>query len=104
AAVTWRRRGALLAPPPRLDADLVRRHLARPRPHAAELIADRRVLLSGPVAQQPATQLDPAQALRVLDPPDGSIDYVSRGGQKLAGPLPPRGPHAPRVQGRRALD
>jgi len=88
----------------RLDAELVRRHLARSRAHAAELIADRRVLLSGTIAQKPATQLDPAQALRVLDPPDGSIDYVSRGGQKLAGALAALGAHAPRVQGRRALD
>lgn|SRR5690625_778129 len=88
----------------RLDAELVRRHLARSRAHAAELIADRRVLLSGTIAQKPATQLDPAQALRVLDPPDGSIDYVSRGGQKLAGALAALGAQAPRVQGRRALD
>ena len=78
----------------RLDAELVRRHLARSRAHAAELIADRRVLLSGTIAQKPATQLDPAQALRVLDPPDGSIDYVSRGGQKLAGALAALGAQA----------
>lgn len=88
----------------RLDAELVRRHLARSRTHAAELIADRRVLLDGTIAQKPATQLDPAQALRVLDPPDGTADYVSRGGQKLAGALAALGTRAPRVQGRRALD
>src|SRR5699024_1523779 len=61
-------------------------------------------LLDGTIAQKPATPLDPAQALRVLDPPDGTADYVSRGGQKLAGALAALGTRAPRVQGRRALD
>lgn len=88
----------------RLDADLVRRHLARSRTHAAELIAEGRVLLDGTIARKPATQLDPAQAVRVLDPPDGTLDYVSRGGQKLAGALDALGPNAPTVAGRRALD
>lgn len=88
----------------RLDAELVRRRLAGSRTQAAELIADRRVLLGGTIAHKPATQLDPAQALQVLDPPDGTIDYVSRGGQKLAGALDGLGSEGPAVEGRRALD
>ncbi|HLS75018.1 MAG TPA: TlyA family RNA methyltransferase [Actinomycetaceae bacterium] len=88
----------------RLDAELVRRGLARSRQHAAELIADQRVLLDGSVATKPATQLDPAQAVRVLEAPEGSQEYVSRGGHKLAGALDALGAAAPVVAGRRALD
>ena len=88
----------------RLDAELVRRGLARSRQHAAALIAQQRVLLDGSAASKPATQVDPAQALRVLDPPQGSQDYVSRGGHKLAGALDALGTAAPAVTGRRALD
>ncbi|HEX4701635.1 MAG TPA: S4 domain-containing protein, partial [Pseudonocardiaceae bacterium] len=39
----------------RLDAELVRRGLARSRDHAAELIAAGRVTLRGTVANKPAT-------------------------------------------------
>ena len=88
----------------RLDAELVRRGLARSRHHAAELIDQRRVLLDGTVAAKAATQLDPARAVRVLDPPEGTEEYVSRGGHKLAGALDGLGSAAPQVAGRRALD
>ena len=88
----------------RLDAELVRRGLARSRQHAAELIAQQRVLLDGSVATKAATQLDPARAVRVLDPPEGSHEYVSRGGHKLAGALDALDAAAPVVAGRRALD
>lgn len=88
----------------RLDAELVRRDLARSRNQAAELIAAERVLLDGIIARKAATQLDPAQALRVLAPPDGTVDYASRGGQKLAGALDALGAAGPEISGRRALD
>ncbi len=88
----------------RLDAELVRRGLARSRQHASELIAQGRVLLDGTVASKPATQLDPARAVRLLDPPEGSQEYVSRGGHKLAGALDALGAAAPQVVGRRVLD
>ena len=88
----------------RLDAELVRRGLARSRQHAAELIGQGRVLLDGTVAGKPATQLDPARAVRLLDPPAGTEEYVSRGGHKLAGALDGLGDAAPQVAGRRVLD
>ena len=88
----------------RLDAELVRRGLARSRQHAAELIGQHRVLLDGNVAAKAATQLDPAQAVRLLDPPEGTEEYVSRGGHKLAGALDGLGDAAPQVRGRRVLD
>ncbi|UFU04294.1 TlyA family RNA methyltransferase [Ruania suaedae] len=88
----------------RLDAELVRRGLARSRQHAAELIADGRVLLDGTRAGKPATQLDPARAVRVLDAVGGEPEYASRGGHKLSGALDALGERGPRVDGRRALD
>ncbi|MBZ2194521.1 TlyA family RNA methyltransferase [Occultella gossypii] len=89
----------------RLDAELVRRGLARSRQHAAELIDASRVLLDGTTATKAATQLDPAQAVRVLPPAEGTgPEYASRGGHKLAGALDALGAAAPQVAGRRALD
>ncbi len=44
----------------RLDAELVRRGLARSRDHASELIAAGRVSVNKAVATKPATQVDPA--------------------------------------------
>lgn len=88
----------------RLDAELVRRGLARSRQHAAELIGQGRVLLDGSVAGKAATQLDPARPVRLLEPPEGTEEYVSRGGYKLAGALDRLGDAAPQVADRRALD
>ncbi|MBD8063613.1 TlyA family RNA methyltransferase [Oceanitalea stevensii] len=86
----------------RVDAELVRRGLARSRQHAAELIAEGHVLLDGAAVTKAARQVDPAQALRVVAPP--TDDYASRGAHKLAGALDALGPAAPTVAGRRALD
>ena len=41
----------------RLDAELVRRELARSREHAADLIESRSVLVAGIPATKPATQV-----------------------------------------------
>jgi 23S rRNA (cytidine1920-2'-O)/16S rRNA (cytidine1409-2'-O)-methyltransferase len=70
----------------RLDAELVRRGLARSREQAAELVTAGRVEVRGVVAAKVAAMVDPADPLRVLggDPAD---EYVSRGGHKLAGAL-----------------
>jgi len=54
----------------RLDAELVRRGLARSREHAAGLIADRRVTVAGTVATKPATAVETAAALVVRDDVD----------------------------------
>jgi 23S rRNA (cytidine1920-2'-O)/16S rRNA (cytidine1409-2'-O)-methyltransferase len=69
----------------RLDAELVRRGLARSREQAAELITDGRVKVAGQTATKPATGVEPATPLLVEEPEGPS--YVSRGGHKLAGAL-----------------
>ncbi|MGY1434804.1 TlyA family RNA methyltransferase [Streptomyces reniochalinae] len=87
----------------RLDAELVRRNLARSREHAGQLIAAGRVTVGGNVAAKPATQVETSAALVVRE--DASDpDYVSRGGHKLAGALEAFVPRGLRVEGRRALD
>jgi 23S rRNA (cytidine1920-2'-O)/16S rRNA (cytidine1409-2'-O)-methyltransferase len=70
----------------RLDAELVRRGLARSREHASELITAGRVELRGVLATKPATGVDGDASVRVL-PDDDDPGYVSRGGHKLAGAL-----------------
>lgn len=87
----------------RLDAELVRRGLARSREHASELIAGKRVKVSGVVATKPATGVTTDLAILVVDDP-GSPDYVSRGGHKLAGALAAFGPAGFGIEGRRCLD
>ena len=87
----------------RLDAELVRRGLARSREHAAELVAAGRVRVGGVVATKPATGVTTDVALLVTDDPDRP-DYVSRGGHKLAGALAAFGPRGLVVDGRRCLD
>jgi len=68
----------------RLDAELVRRELARSREHAADLIESRSVLVSGIPATKPATQVDAETSITLQGDRD---DFVSRGGHKLAGVL-----------------
>ncbi len=87
----------------RLDAELVRRGLARSREHASELIAERRVKVSGALATKPATGVTTDVAIVVSEDPDRP-DYVSRGGHKLAGALAAFGPAGLVVAGRRVLD
>lgn len=87
----------------RLDAELVRRKLARSREHASELIAAQRVTVSGVVATKPATGVTTDVAIVVTDDPERP-DYVSRGGHKLAGALAAFAPLGLRVAGRRCLD
>ncbi|WP_166138862.1 TlyA family RNA methyltransferase [Nocardioides ochotonae] len=87
----------------RLDAELVRRGLARSREHASELIAAGRVKVQGAVASKPATGVTTDVALVVADDPDRP-DYVSRGGHKLAGALAAFEPLGLQVEGRRCLD
>jgi 23S rRNA (cytidine1920-2'-O)/16S rRNA (cytidine1409-2'-O)-methyltransferase len=87
----------------RLDAELVRRGLARSREHAAELVTAGRVTVSGATATKPATQVTTDLPILVADDPDRP-DYVSRGGHKLAGALAAFEPLGLRVAGRRCLD
>lgn len=87
----------------RLDAELVRRGLARSREHASELIAQKRVTVSGAVATKPATGVTTDVAIVVAADPDRP-EYVSRGGHKLAGALAAFEPQGFVVAGRRCLD
>jgi 23S rRNA (cytidine1920-2'-O)/16S rRNA (cytidine1409-2'-O)-methyltransferase len=70
----------------RLDAELVRRGLARSRDQAARLVAEGRVSVSGTVAGKVATQVDPAVAILVRAD-EADPGYASRGAHKLAGAL-----------------
>ena len=87
----------------RLDAELVRRGMARSRDHAVELVDAGRVTVAGQRATKPATQVDGADALHVQPISEGD-DYVSRGAHKLLGALTAFSPHGLAVDGRRCLD
>ena len=70
----------------RLDAELVRRGLARSREHAGQLIEQGRVSVKGTTATKPATgvEIDAAVVVRTdADDPN----YASRGAHKLVGAL-----------------
>jgi 23S rRNA (cytidine1920-2'-O)/16S rRNA (cytidine1409-2'-O)-methyltransferase len=84
----------------RLDAELVRRGLARSREHAVTLIAEGRVAVAGRAATKPATGVDAGTSVVVKTDPD-EPSWVSRGAHKLIGALDAF-PVA--VGGRRALD
>jgi 23S rRNA (cytidine1920-2'-O)/16S rRNA (cytidine1409-2'-O)-methyltransferase len=85
----------------RLDAELVRRGLARSREQAVALIAAGRVEVRGVVAHKPASGVDLDTPLRVLAD-ETDPDYASRGGHKLSGALDRFSELA--VAGRRCLD
>ena len=86
----------------RLDAELVRRGLARSRDQAADLIAQGRVTVGGGVAHKGSTAVGTDAAVVVLADGDDEPDYVSRGAHKLAGALTALG--GPVTSGRRCLD
>lgn len=82
----------------RLDAELVRRELTTSRTEAQALIAANRVLVNGSVADKPARQVAPGDALVVDGPP---ARFVGRGAEKLDHALEV---FALDVRGRRGLD
>lgn len=82
----------------RLDAELVRRELTTSRTEAQALIAANRVLVNGSVADKPARQVAPSDALVIDGPPRR---FVGRGAEKLDHALDAFGID---VRGRRALD
>jgi len=87
----------------RLDAELVRRGLARSRDQAAGLVRDGRVTVAGATASKPSTEVTTDAAIVIRPTPGGDQpDYVSRGGHKLAGALAALG--GPPVEDRRCLD
>jgi 23S rRNA (cytidine1920-2'-O)/16S rRNA (cytidine1409-2'-O)-methyltransferase len=85
----------------RLDAELVRRRLARSREQAAELIAAGRVAVAGHTSVKAATQVGHDAPITVAQASSGS-GHVSRGGRKLEGALAAFGGLV--VAGRRCLD
>jgi 23S rRNA (cytidine1920-2'-O)/16S rRNA (cytidine1409-2'-O)-methyltransferase len=84
----------------RLDAELVRRGLARSREDAVSLISEGRVLVSGQAATKPATGVEAGTPVVVRTDPD-EPRWVSRGAHKLLGALDA---FPVEVAGRRALD
>jgi 23S rRNA (cytidine1920-2'-O)/16S rRNA (cytidine1409-2'-O)-methyltransferase len=70
----------------RLDAELVRRGLARSREHAGDLIRSGRVSVGGVTAAKPATAVGTDAAV-VVAGADDDPGYASRGAFKLAGAL-----------------
>jgi 23S rRNA (cytidine1920-2'-O)/16S rRNA (cytidine1409-2'-O)-methyltransferase len=84
----------------RLDAELVRRGLARSREHASQLIEDGRVTVRGTVASKSATAVEPDAPVIVKDL-DDDPNWASRGAHKLLGAL---AAFELDVRGRRCLD
>jgi 23S rRNA (cytidine1920-2'-O)/16S rRNA (cytidine1409-2'-O)-methyltransferase len=70
----------------RLDAELVRRGLARSREHASQLIEDGRVSVRGNLASKSATAIDADTPVIVKDL-DDDPNWASRGAHKLLGAL-----------------
>ncbi|GIG40963.1 TlyA family rRNA (cytidine-2'-O)-methyltransferase [Cellulomonas phragmiteti] len=87
----------------RLDAELVRRGLARSRGHASDLIAAGRVRVGGTTVRRPATLVDDGQDVHVEPRPDDH-GYASRAAHKLADALDAYGPQGPQVADRVCLD
>ncbi|MFW0796770.1 TlyA family RNA methyltransferase [Gordonia sp. CPCC 205515] len=86
----------------RLDAELVRRGLARSREQAQHLIADGLVKVNGVVAAKPATNVAKDTPILVVDHVDD--DWASRGAHKLLGALEVFEPLGVSADGRRCLD
>lgn len=87
----------------RVDAELVRRGLARSREHAVELIGAGRVRIAGTLATKPATAVEAGTPLLVVEVSDEQ-QWASRGAHKLIGALDAFAGTGLSVQGRRCLD
>ncbi|ASR37096.1 16S/23S rRNA (cytidine-2'-O)-methyltransferase [Prauserella marina] len=86
----------------RLDAELVRRGLARSREHASSLIGEGKVTVRGMVASKPATGVEADAAIVVRDTDDPG--WASRGAHKLIGALRAFETEGLSVKGKRCLD
>lgn len=87
----------------RLDAELVRRGLARSREHACELVAAGRVSIAGLPARKPATTVELSAPVVVADA-IADEGWASRGARKLLGALASFEPGGLVVEDRRCLD
>lgn len=86
----------------RLDAELVRRKIARSREHATELIRGRHVYVAGILALKPATVVEPDVSIRVDE--EAQDDWASRGAHKLLGALAAFEPQGLSLKGKKVLD
>ena len=86
-----------------MDAELVRRGLARSREHAVELIGAGRVVINGAVAVKPATAIEAGTPLLVKEQVD-EVVWASRGAHKLLGALAAFEPRGLRIAAKRCLD
>lgn len=86
----------------RLDAELVRRKIARSREQAVEWIKAGRVSVGGFVAKKPATIVEPEVSIKVTGAEED--DWASRGAHKLLGALEAFEAQGLEVKGRRCLD
>ena len=86
----------------RLDAELVRRGLARSREQASALITGGKVSVRGMVASKPATGVETDAPIVVKDEDDPG--WASRGAHKLLGALEAFTPLGLAVEGKRCLD
>lgn len=86
---------------PRLDAELVRRGLARSRAQAAELVKAGRVLVDGSSVLKPSTSTSSDASIEVAGDEPG---WVGRAAYKLLGALDTFGPRGLAVDGKRCLD
>ncbi|MFT3715343.1 MAG: TlyA family RNA methyltransferase [Gordonia sp. (in: high G+C Gram-positive bacteria)] len=91
-----------MAPRARLDAELVRRGLARSREQARDLIDAGNVKVNGTVATKPATNV--AKDTPIVVTEADTDDWASRGAHKLIGALDAFCPRGLLVDGRRCLD
>jgi 23S rRNA (cytidine1920-2'-O)/16S rRNA (cytidine1409-2'-O)-methyltransferase len=87
--------------PARLDAELVRRGLARSRAQARELVDAGGVLVDGSVAAKASLPVRPTTAISLTYQPDR---WVGRAAYKLLEALRVFGPRGLTVAGRRCLD
>lgn len=71
----------------RVDAELVRRGLARSRKHAAELIVAGRVVAGGRAVAKPSAPVAAGETIEVSGGEYTEYEYASRAGLKLAGAL-----------------
>ena len=87
----------------RLDAELVRRGMARSREHAGELVAAGRVTVRGMIARKAATAVEIDAPVLVTEDVDDP-GWASRGAHKLVGALEAFEPGGLSVAGKRCLD
>ncbi len=86
----------------RLDAELVKRKIARSREHAQEMIKAGRVTVNGMAANKPATGVDGNVSIKVSESDDDR--WASRGARKLLGALEAFEPMGVSVKDKVVLD